>query len=117
MSYSAEANGSLFIKKANIKNALDDLGYSVDNIDNLTEDNIVEMFEEEGFRMIFDQEGNIVKTIFPYDYFDSDEVLEFLESIAPYVEDGSCISFEGEDGDCWEYEFESGCVSGGPHDW
>jgi len=115
MSYSAKGEGKLKIKKDNIQAALEAAGYSVD--EGMGHDEISSTLENEtGFSVYFDSDGNIYKTIFVYNYFDSGEVQEFLESIAPYVESGSCISFEGEDGDCWDYDFDGDTVSGGPHD-
>lgn len=115
MSYSAKGDGKFIIKKENIQAALEAAGCSFD--EGMGHDEISEMLENEtGFSVYFDSDGNICKTIFAYNYFDSDEVREFLESIAPYVESGSCISFEGEDGDCWDYDFDGDSVSGGPHD-
>lgn len=116
MSYSAEANGTLKIKKENIVAAIEAAGHDVDDEEELTSEKINEYFEDDGFSMILDNEGNIAKTRFYYNDFDADEVLEFLENIAPYVEDGSFISFQGEDGDCWDYDFNDGSVSGGPND-
>ncbi len=115
MSYSAQGEGKLKIKKDSIQAALEAAGCSVD--EGMGHDEISSTLENEtGFSVYFDSDGNIYKTIFVYNYFDSDEVQEFLESIAPYVESGSCISCEGEDGDCWDYDFDGDTVSGGPHD-
>ncbi len=115
MSYSAKGEGKLIIKKENVRAAIEAAGYSIE--DDMSPKEICNMLENgTGFSVYFDSDGNIYKTIFVYNNFDSDEVQEFLENIAPYVESGSCISFEGEDGDCWDYDFDGDSVFGGPHD-
>ena len=112
MSYSAKGQGPMRILKESFPDLLEEIGYGVEEGKTVTKEQVKDAFENEGFTPFFDDEGNIKKLLFTYNVLMYAE--EFLEKIAPWVEDGSSMDFEGEDGDCWEWEFTDGEMSGGP---
>ena len=59
-----------------------------------------------GFRWSLeeDEEGNVTDFIFSGEKYGGDELV-FLNTIAPYVKEGSFIEFRGEDGEQWKWYF------------
>ena len=66
--------------------------------------NLEEILEMLGFDAEKTDEG---VTITGYDNKTGDEEI-FLNKLAPYVHQGSFLSFEGEDGEQWTYRFNNG---------
>ena len=64
-----------------------------------------EIIEALGFNITYNDDGDIVHL--SYDTKIGQEDL-FFSSIAPYVENGSFISWKGEDGDRWGWKFING---------
>lgn len=62
------------------------------------------LFSWFGFDVELDDDGNIDSAYFPED--NASYTDEFLEVIAPYVEDGSRLKMTGEDGDHWLWCFK-----------
>lgn len=74
----------------------------------LESNHIVEALEEIRYTPKFDDDGNICDVEFTGQKYGSENV--FFNALAPYVESGSYIAFEGEDGDTWEWSFNDGKV-------
>ena len=53
-----------------------------------------------------DENGNISKLKFTGEKYGDEEI--FFNALAPYIEPGSYLSFEGEDGDKWTWKFING---------
>ena len=66
-----------------------------------TPESIEDLFENHGFEIEFDNEGNISGAEFPMAA--ARMATSFLDVIEPYVEDGTEMEFEAEDGDCWTW--------------
>lgn len=60
------------------------------------------------YEPVYDDNDDICNVEFTGQKYGSEEV--FFNALAPYVESGSYIAFEGEDGDTWEWQFEDGKV-------
>lgn len=60
-----------------------------------------------GFELRFDDEGNLIAMF--YDNKTGQEEL-FIETMAPFMKDGSYIHWAGEDDYYWETRFESGAI-------
>lgn len=56
----------------------------------------------------YNDAGDICNVDFTGQKYGSENV--FFAALAPYVEDGSYIAFEGEDGDTWKWQFSNGVV-------
>ena len=80
----------------------------VNTKDVLESNHIVEALEEIRYTPKFDDNGNICNVEFTGQKYGSENV--FFNALAPYVESGSYIAFEGEDGDTWEWSFNDGKV-------
>lgn len=131
MGYFIEMTDSKFkIKKENFKKALENLKsvfvpknmnccdyiggkeyphFSwVDTNSVLRSKTLGEALEEIRYEPEYDNNGNICNVEFTGQKYGSEEV--FFNALAPYVESGSYIDFEGEDGYEWEWLFENGKV-------
>lgn len=64
------------------------------------------ILNEIGFKTDIDNEGNLNILYFPESKSGAED--HFLEAIAPFVEDGSYIKWQGEEGEMWRSEFENG---------
>lgn len=64
---------------------------------------IEEALKEIRYEPEYDNEGNIVNVEFTGEKFGDEEI--FFMALAPYIEKGSYISFEGEDGCEWTWFF------------
>lgn len=72
---------------------------------------IYEIFTQEGFH-IEERDGGSEDMMFWYEHdrYCADDILRFLSFIAPYVDAGSYIAFQGEDDDTWAYYFNGNGV-------
>ena len=64
--------------------------------------------EEIRYKPEYNDVGDICNVEFTGQKYGSEKV--FFAALAPYVEDGSYIAFEGEDGDTWKWQFSNGEV-------
>ena len=64
--------------------------------------------EEIRYTPVYNNNGDICNVEFTGQKYGSKAV--FFDALAPYVEDGSYIAFDGEDGDAWEWRFNNGKV-------
>jgi len=111
MSYYAHGGGSFHVSKENfdplkktVQNWMEMVVYDDANIIWNPKADIVCFFNDFGFDVELDGDGNIDNAYFPEgNVSDTDE---FLEVIAPYVEDGSRLKMTGEDGDHWLWCFK-----------
>lgn len=71
--------------------------------------NIREALKEIRYIPKFNQNGDICNVKFTGEKYGNEEI--FFSALAPYVESGSYICFEGEDGDTWKWLFENGKVT------
>lgn len=67
-----------------------------------------EALEEIRYEPEYNDNGDICNVEFTGQKYGSENV--FFNALAPYVESGSYIAFEGEDGDIWEWSFNNGKV-------
>lgn len=70
-----------------------------------TTSNVIEILELLGFELAYDDNGDLIHLSY-YNKTGSEDL--FLESIAPFVEEGSSIDWRGEDGDYWKWYFSNG---------
>lgn len=63
-----------------------------------------EIFKGFDFEVDKDAEGNLSDITFTGDRAGNED--ELFETIAPFVEPGSSVSFYGEDGNIWQYRFD-----------
>lgn len=104
MSNLASGNGNVQIKKEKFAEILETLG----------KDNIVTAFEDNGFDIRFDKDGNI--NYLEYREAEASEADDFLRVIAGYVDNGS-LEFTSEGGDIWTYEFVDGELMDTSENW
>ena len=78
----------------------------VDNEEVIESINMYELMESIRFPVEFNGNGDICDIDFYGEKLGDDEI--FLSALAPYVEDGSYIEFEGEDGYSWRWCFKNG---------
>ncbi|MBR6965631.1 MAG: hypothetical protein IKH81_00915 [Clostridia bacterium] len=98
MSYEARGEGSLIIKKE----SFDKLTQAVlSHLGGSAPESIEDLFENHGFEIEFDNEGNISGAEFPMAA--ARMATSFLDVIEPYIEEGTEMEFEAEDGDCWTW--------------
>ncbi len=98
MSYEARGEGSLIIKKE----SFDKLTQAVlSHLGGSAPESIEDLFENHGFEIEFDNEGNISGAEFPMAA--ARMATSFLDVIEPYVEEGTKMEFEAEDGDYWTW--------------
>ena len=69
----------------------------------LKAETIEEVLEEIRYEPEHDDEGNIVNVEFTGEKFGDEKI--FFTALAPYIEKGSYVSFEGEDGREWTWLF------------
>ena len=74
----------------------------------LNSSTIDEALETIRYIPIKDENGNIQKLKFTGEKYGDEEI--FFNALAPYIEPGSYLSFEGEDGDKWTWKFINGKV-------
>jgi hypothetical protein len=67
-------------------------------------DSIKEAMSEWRYPVQFDKEGNVVGIGFNGEKMGQEEFM--FQTIAPFVEAGSCIHMRGEDGSQWRWEFD-----------
>ena len=72
-----------------------------------TEKFLVNMFQINGMEITYDKSDNIDCVWYEYGKLHSD-LEDFLDTIAPYVEDLSYITLIGEDSSIWQYVFHDG---------
>ena len=131
MGYCIEMTDSKFvIKKENFQKALDNfksvfvpenmtcidyIGHKyephfrwVDTNRALNSKTLEDVLIEIRYKPFFNANGDIVQVEFTGEKY-GDEYT-FFSALAPYVEDGSCLGFEGEDGLKWEWRFNQGKV-------
>lgn len=65
--------------------------------------------EEIRYEPEYNNNGDICNVEFTGQKYGSEKV--FFNALAPYVESGSYIAFEGEDGDKWKWSFNDGKVA------
>lgn len=80
----------------------------VDTHEVLRSKTLGEALEEIRYEPEYDDNGDICNVEFTGQKYGSENV--FFNALAPYVESGSYIAFEGEDGDTWEWSFNNGKV-------
>ena len=104
MSNLANGNGNVVIKKEKFAEILETLG----------KENIVTAFDDNGFNIRFDKDGNI--SYLEYHEAEASKADDFLREIAEYVDNGS-LEFTSEGGDFWTYEFIDGELIDTSEDW
>ena len=104
MSNLASGNGYLVIRNEKFAEILETLG----------KDSIATAFEDNGFDVRFDQNGNI--SYLEYHEAEASDADDFLREIAEYVDNGS-LEFTSEGGDFWTYEFVDGELIDTSEDW
>ena len=67
-----------------------------------------EALEEIRYESKYDSDGNICRIEFTGEKYGDEDI--FFAALAPYVEPGSFVSFEGEDGERWQWKFTDGKV-------
>ena len=70
--------------------------------------NIAEALEEIRYIPEYNKNGDICNVQFIGEKYGDEEI--FFKALAPYVETGSYLCFEGEDGDTWKWVFNEGTV-------
>lgn len=80
----------------------------VDTSSVLKSKTLCKALEEIRYKPEYDNNGDICNVEFTGQKYGSENV--FFNALAPYVENGSYIAFEGEDGDTWEWLFNNGKV-------
>ena len=107
MSYEAKGKGSLIIKKE----SFDELVKSVvEKSGGSKPERINELFEDHGFNITLDNDGNIAKAVFPM--ASTRMATSFLDIIEPFIEEGTELAFEAEDGECWTWPERKGQEEG-----
>lgn len=71
-----------------------------------TEDDLCDALKVFGFEAVEDAEENITELYYEENKIYIDELDELMSAIAPFVEQGSFISFRGEDSSAWAYYFD-----------
>lgn len=69
-------------------------------------DKLEDLLAEFGFTATKNKAGDIDEVFYEYQKFHSDDTEELLCTIAPFVEAGSYIAFQGEDDSLWAYYFD-----------
>lgn len=69
-------------------------------------ENLIEVLEEVGFEVEQDDDSGDITSL-TYDRKSGEEKL-FIETLAPFVEDGGVMVWVGEDGDMWIWMFNDG---------
>lgn len=64
--------------------------------------------EEIRYKPVFTPYGDIANVEFTGEKYGDEKI--FFTALAPYVESGSCLSFEGENGTEWTWNFKDGKV-------
>lgn len=67
-----------------------------------------EAIEEIRYTPIYNSDGDISNVEFTGEKYGDEDI--FFKALAPYVEDNSYLSFEGEDGATWKWKFNNGEV-------
>ena len=110
MSYEVRGKGTLVIKKEDymkvitaLKDAFPDQMDGIVEVDpnNLTQPDIKEIFRKFGFKVSFDDSGDIHDVMYPWRA--SSTLDRFLSTIEDMVQEESLIIFEGEDGESWSW--------------
>lgn len=71
---------------------------------------LVDLLYELGFVSSFNKDGDIDELFFEHQKWYYDEVVKLFDAIAPYVERGSYVAFQGEDGCLWAHYFDGSTV-------
>ena len=104
MGYYVYGGGTMKIKKENFQKVLDTIKEKYEWVNTET---IEDAFSAFGFEPSIDQKsGDMTHCWFPDEKWRGCE--EFLESLAPFVENGSHMEFTGEDGEKWRSSFFNG---------
>lgn len=107
MGYYANSNDSdFFIHAGKHIDLVAAVHHKCDNPYAMNKSNICDVFAEFGFTAETDRHGNVNNLWYEYSKFRTDEVDELFSAIAPFVEQGSYIAFEGEDECLWAYYFD-----------
>lgn len=72
-------------------------------------DTLEKALEEIRYLSVYDENGDICNLVFTGQKYGDEDV--FFNALAPYVEAGSYLCFEGEDGDIWTWAFSGGKVA------
>lgn len=106
--YAHSVDGDFLTKQRNIEPMIRAIKDGYKNYSFITDhDNVEGLFGEFGLDVTFDdRNGDIDGVWFCDQKFGSDEMEEFLSVIAPFVEAGSYIAFQGEDDSIWAYYFD-----------
>lgn len=73
-------------------------------------DELEDLLGEFGFTVTKNKAGDIDELFYEYQKFRSDDTDELLCAIAPFVETGSYVAFQGEDDSLWAYYFDNGSM-------
>lgn len=75
----------------------------------LESEELGEALEEIRYTPEYNENGDICDVEFTGEKYGDEEI--FFKALAPYIESGSYLCFEGEDGDIWKWVFEDGKVT------
>lgn len=104
MSYYANSRESdVYIYKENFEKIIDAVHRDYQYNNDVT--SIGKIFQYFGLTAEFNQRGDIDGLGYEYAKFRVDEMEEFFSTIAPFMEEGSYIAFEGADSSLWAYYF------------
>ena len=124
--YIDQVDHNFRIKKENIQKAWDSLlnimkiekktihdssGYHyswINTEDVLNAETFKEALSEARFDIKTDNNGDVTHIYFNGEKLGDEEII--LSSIAPYVENGSYITFQGEEGERWKWKFVDGVL-------
>lgn len=67
-----------------------------------------EALEKIRYTPTYNENGDICNVEFTGEKYGDEEI--FFNALAPYIEAGSYLCFEGEDGDTWRWDFNNGKV-------
>ena len=93
------------------KTIYDSSGYHYSWIDTdtvLNAETFEEALSEARFDIKTNNSGDVIEIYFNGEKLGDEEII--LNSIAPYVESGSYITFEGEEGERWKWKFVDGIL-------
>lgn len=101
MGYDANGSGELIIKRENFDKVVEAYHEwtGADGWQTQLTSNIEAVFNDQGFEISFDKNGNTEWVDFLYEKYH--EQSAFIKMLAPWIENGSSIDFTGEDGAMW----------------
>ena len=113
MGYFGKAEGPVHVKKENLCYAVDKTEYP--GRVNPTPEGIDKFLATFGFSAVLNDNGDIEKLVLKTNYVNPERVWVILNALAYVADEGSYVSFEGENGEHWTWELKDERVYGGPY--